>query len=164
MTSMRQIFEGMQKILPSLNKKRITWRMIAIAKNKVGALLFCVPLKKDGYFVPSDASESGKPEIYINSNLSEDIQIATSVHELKHAIFDSDRSILFSNRKDWTQAARREKEEFDNFEFQACAMGALSLIPEIKLKHASRGLFDVEDEFIDDVWQIRLKLRYGYAI
>lgn len=139
--------------------------MIKRACNKIGALLFCIPLKLDGYYIPPELSESGKPEIYVNSKLSEDLQIATAVHEIKHAAFDYPlESILFSYRKEWTNAARRELETLRRYELEACAMGSLALIYEEKLKHASRGLFDEDDEFIADVWVIRLNLRVDYGI
>ena len=139
--------------------------MIKRACNKINALLFCIPLKLDGYFIPSELSGSGKPEIYVSSRLSEDLQIATAVHEIKHAVFDYPlESILFSYRREWTIAARRQFEEYRRYEYEACAMGSLALLPEIKLKRASRGLFDEDDEFIADVWLIRLDLRVNHGI
>ncbi len=73
---MKTVYKRMRELFPSLNKNRITWRMVASACKKVGALLFNIPLRLDGYFVPSELSESGKPEIYVNSRLPEDLQIA----------------------------------------------------------------------------------------
>lgn len=162
---MKIIYGKLRELLPSLNRRRITWRMIQRANRKLGALLFNIPLQLDGYFVPASLSESGKPEIYINSNLSEDLQIATTVHEVKHAALDQPLGkVLFSFRGEWTTAARREIEEYRRYEFEACAMGAIALLPEKKLRHASHGLFDPEDEFIEDVWRIRLILREQYGI
>jgi hypothetical protein len=159
------IYERMKNLLPSLNRRRITWRMIVRAVNKLGAKLFCLPLRLDGYFVPSSISESGKPEIYINSRLSDDLQIATAVHEIKHGAFDFDLGVvLFSYRREWTAAARRGWDQYHKFEFEACAMGAMALLPETKLKHASRGLFDETDEFLEDLWKIRLYTRENYRI
>ena len=159
------IYKKLKELFPSLNKRKITWRMISRACKKIGARLFCIPLRLDGYFVPAKLSESGAPEIYVNSNLSEDMQIATAVHEVKHAAFDQPRgAILFSYRGEWTAAARREIDELRRFEYEACAMGAIALITEKKLKHASRGLFDVDDEFIEDVWRIRMHVREAFGI
>lgn len=139
--------------------------MVRSACKKIGALLFCVPLSLDGYFVPPGLSESGKTEIYVNSRLSEDLQIATAVHEIKHAAFDYPlEEILFSYRGEWTIAARYQMEKYRRYEYEACAMGALALITEPRLKHASRGLFDVDDEFIADVWLIRLDVRSTHGI
>ena len=163
--SMKIIYGRLKEFLPSLNRRKITWRMIQRACRRLGAKLFNIPLRLDGYFVPANLSESGLPEIYVNSRLAENLQIATSVHEIKHAVFDTaKRSILFSYRAEWTVAARRELEEYRRYEFEACAMGAIALLPEKKLKHASRGFFDLEDEFIEDVWRIRLLLREIYGI
>lgn len=139
--------------------------MIKRACNKIGARLFCIPLKLDGYYIPPELSESGKPEIYVSSRLSEDLQIATAVHEIKHAVFDYPlESILFSYRREWTIAARWELEKHRRYELEACAMGAVALITEKRLEHASRGLFEVDDEFIADVWAIRLALRSDFGI
>lgn len=162
---MKIVFEKLKEYLPSLNRRRITWRMIQRACRKLGAMLFNVPLRLDGYFVPAIMSESGQPEIYVNSNLSEDLQIATAVHEIKHAAIDAPLNrILFSFREEWTAAARREIDEYQKYEFEACAMGAISILPEKKLKRASRGLYDPEDEFIEDVWRIRLRVFFLYGV
>lgn len=162
---MKQILKRLRKYLPSLNKKRITWRMVERACRKLNALLYCIPLRLDGYYVPSELSESGKDEIYVNSNLSEERQIATAVHEIKHCAFDYPiGQILFSYRKEWTEAARRQLDEHRRYELEACAMGAVSILPVAKLKKASRGLFDTEDEFLDDLWSIRLRLRHEFGI
>lgn len=159
------IFQKLKDLLPSLNKRRITWRMIHRACRQLKALIFNIPLRLDGYFVPASLSVSGQPEIYINSCLSENLQIATAVHEIKHAVLDYPiEQILFSFRGEWTAAALRQLEERRRYEFEACAMGALALLPEKKLERASRGLFDTEDEFLDDIWRIRLHLRQMYGI
>lgn len=162
---MKTTFLLMKKLIPFFNRRRVTWQRIEKACRKLKALLFCKPLNFDGYFVPPDISASGKPEIYVNCKLSEDRQIATAVHELKHSLLDSSRNkMLFSFRKDWTVAARREWEEEQKFEVEACAMGAIALLPEKKIRNASRGLFDEEDEFIEDIWKIRLYTREIYGI
>lgn len=162
---MIRIYQELKKYLPSLNRRRITWQMVQRACKKIGALLFNIPLRLDGYFVPAELTLSGKPEIYVNARLSEDLQIATAVHELKHAVFDNATTkISFSIRGEWTTAARREFEEHRRYEYEACAMGAISLLPKNKLRFASRGLFEPEDEFLDDVWRIRLNCREVYGI
>ncbi len=159
------IFKRLQEFLPSLNKRKITWRMIIRACRKIGAKLFCIPLKLDGYFIPETLSESNKPEIYVNANLSEDLQIATAVHEMKHAIFDTNfNSILFSYRQEWSYATNKIISERRKHELEACAMGAMALITERKLEKATRGLFDIDDEFIEQIWKIRLSVREVYGI
>jgi Zn-dependent peptidase ImmA (M78 family) len=157
---MLNVFLEIRKLLPSLNKKRITWRMIVRAVNKLKAKLFCIPMQLDGYFIPPEISRSGRPEIYVNARLAEDLQIATAVHELKHARFDTlAGSVLYSFREAWTTATRRHLEKWRQYEYEACAMGALALLPKQKLKHAGRGLFDPEDDFLDEIWRIRFDLR-----
>jgi Zn-dependent peptidase ImmA (M78 family) len=162
---MKSSLSIMRKYLPSLNRRPITWRMIVRAARKLSAQVFCIPLKLDGYFVPAHLSLSGQPEIYVNSRLSEVRQIATAVHELAHTIlhFALDR-VLYSYRADWTVAARRTAERLVYYEQEACAFGAIALLPERKLRFASFGLFDPDDEFMHDIWRIRLQLRAMYGI
>jgi hypothetical protein len=158
-------YQRLKELFPSLNRRRITWRMVQRAARKLDAPLFCRPLKLDGYFVPAGASLSGRPEIYVNVRLSEDLQIATAVHEIKHAAFDrAPGRILFSHRREWTRAARRELEQHDRAEFEACAMAVLALLPVPRLRRASLGLFEADDEFIVDLWRIRLDVREIYGI
>ncbi len=155
----------MRELLPSLNKKRITWQIIKKTWNKIVALLFLVLLRLDGYFIPPGRSKSGKPEIYVSSRLSADLQIATAVHEIKDAVFDNPlESILFSYRSKWATAARRHLGKHRRHEYEPCTMGALTLITELRLRHASRGLFDEDDEFITDAWTIRLVPQMEHGI
>lgn len=159
------VFDRMKILFPSLNKKRITWLMVVRAVNKLEAKLFCLPLRLDGYFIPAGISVSGKSEIYVNSKLPENIQIATAVHEVKHAAFDTSiGEILFSFRKDWTIANRRKLERHQHHEFEACAVASIALLPEKKLEKASRNLFDEEDEFLSNIWKIRLFTREKFGV
>jgi Zn-dependent peptidase ImmA (M78 family) len=155
----------MSQILPNLNKKKITWRNIAKACKAVNAEIYNIPLNFDGYFVPLQNSLSHQNEIYINSNLCESHQIATAVHELKHAVIDTAiGEILFSYRHDWTTADRQQIEQFQHYEFEACAISAIAILPAKDLHHATRDLFEIEDEFADNLWRIRMFTREKYGI
>lgn len=142
----------MRELFPVLNERVITEPMVRRACKKLATDIFYRPLNLDGYFVPQSISLSGKQEIYINSRLTTTRQMVTAVHEIKHAALDveSDR-ILTSHHRGLAQATQ-------GAEFDAYAISSIALIPEPRLVRASRGLFDVEDEFLDDLWRIRLKV------
>lgn len=154
----------MREIFPLLNKRCITEEMVLGACKKLDTLIFFFPLNLDGYFVPISVSPSGKQEIYVNSQLSPVRRIATAVHEIKHAALDvSSNSVLRSHHHGLTVSLRRDQELLHAAEYEAYAMSALAVIPEPKLIKAERGLFDPEDEFLEDLWTIRAELQTSYA-
>jgi hypothetical protein len=71
---------------------------------------------------------------------------------------------LNKKRITWRMVVRRHLEKWRQYEYEACAMGALALLPRPKLKYASRGLFDPEDEFMDEIWRIRFDLRERFPV
>lgn len=157
---MIQTFHKMREIFPLLNKRAITEEMVQRAAKALDTHIFYLPLNLDGYFVPRSVAPSGKQEIYINARLSPERQIAAAVHEIKHAAVDiSSNAVLRSHHHGLTVSLRRDRDSLQAAEYGAYAMSAIALIPEPKLIKASRGLFDPEDEFLEDLWRIRVELQ-----
>lgn len=154
---MIQTFQRMRELFPVLNRRAVTDAMVRRACKRLDTLLFYQPLRLDGYFVPASVSASGQQEIYVNSRLTPAGQLVAAVHEVKHAALDveADR-VLASSHKGLATAKHGP-------EFDAYAISAIALIPESKLINASRGLFDVEDEFLTDLWRVRLKVHDLYG-
>lgn len=147
----------MREIFPVLNKRIITESMVRKACARLDTSLFYRPLNLDGYFVPK--SIAGRQEIYINSRLSSEWQIVTAVHEIKHAALDIESDRVLTSHHHGLKNSK-------GAEFEAYAISSIALLPEPKLIGASRGLFDAEDEFLTDLWRIRLRVHdlYGHQL
>lgn len=158
-------FQRMRELFPELNRYSVTEKMVRRASRSLDTPIFYEPLNLDGYFIPASISLTGKQAIYLNSKATIERQIASAVHEMTHAaVHTSSGSILCSHRLGLTDALYRDRERLRSLEFDAYAISAIALIPLQKLMRASRGLFEAEDEFIEDLWQLRIQIFNLYKI
>lgn len=162
---MRLIFERMKAIFPRLNQLPVTLNRIKTAARENHVELFFTEMKYDGAFFPASVSASGKPEIFINNTLSEKRQIGTGVHEFSHMGGHSRLNrVLYSCHRTWNFDEKQEIFLRRKHEFEAHAMGALALFPAPRLHKGAFDLWDEFDDYLLEVWRLRIYLRKTYGI
>jgi hypothetical protein len=159
---MKLTFDKMKTIFPCLNRMPVSDRQVYRAFRKFRADVFYMPLRNNGYFIPSDKSLSGKLEIYINSKLNPLMQRFTAIHELVHVANHAALNSLLFSLKDEPEDFALKQERFlrARHEFEAQAIAALSLLPAVQLGNGTPNLFDDYDRMLPKhVWQLRFYLR-----